>query len=505
MKIRCAMISAALLLCSLAFGQTDNTLYVKRFPGLDVGAKIAAAQSACNINTAIQCIIVIDPSLAVYPQGTNPAKCVQCVWEDYRSAAPVFGLPGRLNVTNNIMTVDPATGAVVSDTQAFMATVYAGPFHNPSLGVSGPPTFRALTMTDLPGQAQIAASTAVPLWLQYLGDRSDGSVSNASGVLNGEKNYVNFTLPYGNTVTTTGLVVHATGTCNLFGSIVAQITNTALTTGIAGGGGGGGGGGAAAGTVGANTSISDFTMLNSGLGGVGGSAGALSGGTGGAGAAFVATLQRLMIATGGGLDGNYFAGASGGVGGSSGGAKGYGGAGVIFICGTIVGNDTIHTGVIDASGTYGMPPAANSQGAGGGGGGGVVLLSSRAAVSPWPTVYVAPGAGAVPGVPLGLGYGGSCTSPPKAMLSVSGGPLSASCAVQQAGANCGTGAGVGWAIVGGGGTAGTAVINPTWAGGAMVSCTVTPGTSSGFTAATYTTSGSGGDGGPGWFAEYQGW
>jgi hypothetical protein len=48
-------------------------------------------------------------------------------------------------------------------------------------------------------------------------------------------------------------------------------------------------------------------------------------------------------------------------------------------------------------------------------------------------------------------------------------------------------------------------VNPTWSSGALSSCTVTAGTSSGYTAATYTTCGTGGDGGNGWYAEYAGW
>jgi hypothetical protein len=48
-------------------------------------------------------------------------------------------------------------------------------------------------------------------------------------------------------------------------------------------------------------------------------------------------------------------------------------------------------------------------------------------------------------------------------------------------------------------------VNPTWSGGALASCTTTAGTSSGFTAATYTTAGTGGDGSNGWYTEFQGW
>ncbi len=65
--------------------QTDNTLYVKNFPGQTVGQKATAAQAACNANEAIPCIIVFDPTLATYAQGTMPEQCPQCIWQDYRS------------------------------------------------------------------------------------------------------------------------------------------------------------------------------------------------------------------------------------------------------------------------------------------------------------------------------------------------------------------------------------------------------------------------------------
>jgi hypothetical protein len=104
-------------------------------------------------------------------------------------------------------------------------------------------------------------------------------------------------------------------------------------------------------------------------------------------------------------------------------------------------------------------------------------------------------------VPQALATGGSCTSPPKALLGVLAGALSGTCTVVQSGAGCGTGTGITWNILGGGGTAGTATVNPTWSGGALASCTVTAGSSSGYTATEYATAGNGGDGGGGWYKE----
>jgi hypothetical protein len=135
----------------------------------------------------------------------------------------------------------------------------------------------------------------------------------------------------------------------------------------------------------------------------------------------------------------------------------------------------------------------------------VVILSSEATVSTWPAIYVAGGPGAVVTVPEALGVGGTCTTQPKATLGVTSGALNGTCTVVQAGAGCGTGTGLTWSVLGGGGTLGTGTVNPTWNSGSLASCTTTAGTSTGYTAATYTTSGTGGDGGPGWYAEFQGW
>jgi hypothetical protein len=196
------------------------------------------------------------------------------------------------------------------------------------------------------------------------------------------------------------------------------------------------------------------------------------------------------------FDGLYLTGAMGLQGGNSGGTGGEPGGGMAAICGSINGTG----GVIDASGAYGNPSAANSTGAGSGGGGGVVVLSSQAAVSNWPAIYAAGGPGGLDTVPQALATSGSCTTQPKVTLGVTSGALS-SCTVVQAGSGCGTGTNVNFNVLGGGGTGGT--VTPAWSGGALASCTASGG--SGYTAAAYTTSGNGGDGGNGWYAEFQGW
>jgi hypothetical protein len=155
---------------------------------------------------------------------------------------------------------------------------------------------------------------------------------------------------------------------------------------------------------------------------------------------------------------------------------------------------------VSPGGNGGNPAAAlvNTQREVIGGGGGVVILSSQSPIITPPAIYVAGGPGSLATVPEALGIGGTCTTQPKATLGVASGALSGTATVVQAGAGCGTGAGVTFAILGGGGTQGTATFNPTWSGGSLASATVTPGTSSGYTANTWTESGTGGDGNPGW-------
>lgn len=63
-----------------------NTFNVSQFPGTDVGTKLTNAQNACLPDTALPCVLLIDPVLAVYPTGTLPTKCANCMWMDYRTA-----------------------------------------------------------------------------------------------------------------------------------------------------------------------------------------------------------------------------------------------------------------------------------------------------------------------------------------------------------------------------------------------------------------------------------
>jgi hypothetical protein len=360
------------------------------------------------------------------------------------------------------------------------------------------------------------STTGTPLWLQFLGTGSDGAYEATAAsctlaapcaINGGEKSYTSFQVDsgayvyIGSTPGSPSMTIHATGACTFNGTVLANWTKSTWAStqkGFGGGSSGGSGGGTAAGVAGVISYPGPVTTL--GQSGAG-AAGAASGGNGGNGSTIQAGFQRSTTnANGGGLDGLYLTGATGVQGANSGGTGGYPGGGFTAICASIDGTG----GVIDASGGPGNPASANSTGAGSGGGGGVVILSSQATVTNWPAIYVTGGPGGLVTVPEAVGTGGSCTSQPKVTLGVTSGALS-SCTVAAAGAGCGTGAGITWNFLGGGGTQTTAAINPTWSSGALASCTVTPGNSTGYTAATYTTAGKGGDGGNGWYAEFQGW
>ena len=115
--------------------QTDNTFYVKQFPGVTVGQKVTAAMQSCNVNAIIPCILVLDPSLAAYAQGTMPTLCSQCSLVDYRngnpialpSSAPLIGTNalGAAQIINPYAPnpiVPPATAVTVNVPGAQIAT-----------------------------------------------------------------------------------------------------------------------------------------------------------------------------------------------------------------------------------------------------------------------------------------------------------------------------------------------------------------------------------------------
>jgi len=350
---------------------------------------------------------------------------------------------------------------------------------------------------------------ATPAWLKYLGNGGAGNNFNCTSgtcTVYGDYYVGTFNVGAGATVNVTasaGLTIHATGACTINGTIDARgITQTGNGNGLgASGSGGGGGGGTAAGTAGKLvTPGTNFSVA-------GGTAGATSGGNGGNGNSqaniWNSTGAHVGLLSAGGNHGQFQTGGAGGAGGSSGGTAGNSGGSVVLICASITG-----TGTIDVSGSYGSPSVGNNTGAGGGGGGGMIILSSQAAETYTLNTYVAGGPGSLAGTvgyPEAVWTGGTATSPAKALLGATAGALNGTCTVQQAGAGYGTGAGTTAYILGGGGTQGTATVNATWSDGSLQSCTVTPGTSSGYTAGTYTGSGAGGDGGNGIAYQFSGW
>ncbi len=103
-----------------AFGQApDSTLYVRHFSGSTVGDKLTNAIAACNPDTAIHCILVLDPSLKAMPEGTLPALCSQCDLADYRNGLPWAGGPGPGSgcgaVAGDATSLDCGTGNRVGD------------------------------------------------------------------------------------------------------------------------------------------------------------------------------------------------------------------------------------------------------------------------------------------------------------------------------------------------------------------------------------------------------
>jgi hypothetical protein len=68
--------------------KTDNTVYVRNSPGATVGEKVAAAQTQCNPDASIPCILVIDPSLAAGTPGVLPSLAANQYLVDWRGGTP---------------------------------------------------------------------------------------------------------------------------------------------------------------------------------------------------------------------------------------------------------------------------------------------------------------------------------------------------------------------------------------------------------------------------------
>ncbi len=84
-----AILAALTLALAGARAQTDNTVYVKQFPGRDLGTKLTSAITACPSAT-FTCIVIIDPSLAGFQTGTIPSIPSNVVIQDFRYQGKLF-------------------------------------------------------------------------------------------------------------------------------------------------------------------------------------------------------------------------------------------------------------------------------------------------------------------------------------------------------------------------------------------------------------------------------
>lgn len=248
-----------------------------------------------------------------------------------------------------------------------------------------------------------AQTLLTPPWLTWLGNGTHNqSCLSGDCVINDEVWFASYTLASGATLFNTAgngsIIIRATGTCTIAGTINTS-PNVPGQTGITGdgdfgGGGGGGGGGTHAGNAGNNTQvIPNIPIVN---GGAGGKAG---GGNGQAGKSTTTVQYQMFLSNGSDWPGG---GAIGGRGASSGGAAGQGGAPVIIVCNTIN-----FTGTINVSGGNGGNAPASNTGAGGGGGGGYVVLAAKTYTADTGTIITNGGAGGSCNGYANCGTGGS--------------------------------------------------------------------------------------------------
>jgi hypothetical protein len=115
-----------LIFSGIGIAQRTNTFYAAEYDGATAGAKIAAAQNSCS--TAVPCIIVIDSILSAYPAGTNPTKCGNCTWVDWRSGGFASGGTGDVlgaasSVNGNIVSFNGTGGKTIQDSGIAAASV----------------------------------------------------------------------------------------------------------------------------------------------------------------------------------------------------------------------------------------------------------------------------------------------------------------------------------------------------------------------------------------------
>lgn len=311
--------------------------------------------------------------------------------------------PARIGLfTSTDGSGNPGTWAAVSGTGApFTGSVAPSGMFVSSDGSGNPGTWVAASPTTF-------GSGAVPGFLQYFGDGSEGAQNCTSGTCNvcGEHWYSSLSISSGAQLSETNLwcgngptIIRVKGLCTIAGNLNASLTVPG-TAFVAIGGtspmlspAGGGGGGTAAGGAGNAPGYA-----------TGGAAGAAGGGAGGTPAALLPYLQKFFLAGDnyGPTQSGSWAGGVGGTGGSSGGGGGGGGGAIILVCGSIN-----FTGTITVAGQAGANSPGNNQGAGGGGGGGMIVVRSPIWTANTGTIIVAGGAGGTCGAFTGCGAGGT--------------------------------------------------------------------------------------------------
>ncbi|CAN5951056.1 unnamed protein product [Sphagnum jensenii] len=426
--------------------------------------------------------------------------------------------PGRFGETTKAIICQPAgqaysftfpSNVIINQQAGYVDTPAAstcdGFTLNRTAGLAGTANLWTGTLVTNGGGTVDPVATNVPAWLQNKGNGADGACNYTTNTaIFGEKFCTSVTISPGVVVTIgnkAGVFFHVTGNFNNNGTINARGIDGASGIGFCSSPSGAAGGGASAGNAG-NPSWATAALVGTAIQ-TGGAGGAASGGNASNSTQISTVWQRACLNSGGGIDGQYFSGQSSTAGANSGGAVANGATNVIVVASSITG-----TGSINAYGQAGNPASASSTGPSGGGAGGVIILSAQTNTGTQ-TLSVAGGPGAISGttygVPEAVAEGGSCTVSPQLLMGVSAGTFTATPTIVNAGAGCGTGNGLVWRFLGGGGTQTTASVSCTWVSGACTAPVVTPGDSAGYTAATYALSGSSSQGPSGYTATYTGW
>jgi hypothetical protein len=215
MKFRGLLILGFLLLCTFAFGQSDNMLHVNLFPGSDVGSKVANAQNACNPDTNIPCFLIVDASLAAAPAGMLPTLCSRCFLLDYRDGIAggsiINGITGPITIqsgdtahftvsndaAHGKITLTPISTAFLDTANTFLTgsqTFLSGGAANIARIVQGAGVSNSnITYHKAASNNQTGVPVAIGQWLIVIGQKGGSSPNAPVSTLgnNGWSNIVN--------------------------------------------------------------------------------------------------------------------------------------------------------------------------------------------------------------------------------------------------------------------------------------------------------------------------